>query len=64
MTEKKAFRFELEAEVMLNRSMERGSVIGRAEYVNACDSYLVRYVTSDGRQVESWISEDALVAST
>ncbi|WP_026790371.1 hypothetical protein [Pleomorphomonas oryzae] len=63
MDPKKAFRFELGAEVMLNRSMERGSVIGRSEYVNACDSYLVRYVTSDGRQVENWISEDALIST-
>jgi len=59
----RTFHFDLGAEVSLNRSLERGSVIGRAEYTNADNSYFVRYVDSTGSQVESWIAEDALIAT-
>lgn len=41
--------------------IEAGEVIGRAEYVSAEPSYLVRYRGGDGRQVEHFIGESALV---
>lgn len=58
--ENKTFRFELGQVVALVASGETGHVIARAEYTNAYNSYLVRYKAADGRQVESWWSEDAL----
>lgn len=40
--------------------IEAGEVIGRAEYKISPPSYLVRYRCGDGRQIESWIDEEAL----
>lgn len=58
----KPFRFELRQEVSLSESEEQGIVIGRAEYSNSDNSYLIRYVAGDGRQVEVWWTEDAIEA--
>lgn len=62
MAVKKTFNFKLGGEVTLDRSGEVGQVVGRAHYTNCNPSYLVRYVAADGRQVEAWLSEDALLA--
>lgn len=62
MAEKK-FQYPLYQRVALTQSEERGVVIGRAEFTNRRDTYLVRYVTGDKRQVEAWIAEDALVST-
>lgn len=56
------FRFLLRQPVKLNDSGETGTVVGRAEYTNSTNSYLVRYRSADGRQVEKWWAEDALTA--
>lgn len=53
-------KFELKQAVTISASGETGEVIGRAEYVHAEASYLVRYKCADGRAVESWWSESAL----
>lgn len=57
------FKFELEAQVKLKLSGEKGYVIGRAESTECVNQYHTRYVTGDGRQTESWIAEDALEAA-
>ncbi|WP_175681176.1 hypothetical protein [Burkholderia cenocepacia] len=54
------FKFRLGDEVTIVASGETGEVIGRAEYSNAEDGYLVRYKAGDGRATESWWSESAL----
>lgn len=54
------FKFALNDFVTLTMSAERGQVIGRAEYVDSSNCYLVRYLTGDGCQVENWIAEGAL----
>lgn len=54
------FRKKLGDTVVLKHSTEQGEVIARAEYANAEDSYLVRYVAADGSQVENWQSDSAL----
>ena len=54
------FTYELGQDVALAMSSEQGVVVGRAEYTNGADQYYVRYVAADGRQVEAWLSEDAL----
>lgn len=59
----KSFQFELDQDVRLELSGENGEVIGRAEYVNKDPQYLVRYKAADGRQVEAWWDEDALIAA-
>lgn len=55
------FSFDLHSRVRLVESDETGTVIGRAEYVESANQYLVRYRAGDGRQVESWWAESALL---
>lgn len=55
-----SFEFELQQPVGLIESDEEGQIVARAEYVNQDNCYLVRYKAADGRQVESWWSEDAI----
>lgn len=60
----KAFLFELAARVVIVSSGEAGVVIGRAQYVNSCNSYRVRYTEAgSGKAVEQWWDEDALKAA-
>jgi hypothetical protein len=55
------FKFDMQQEVRLVQSGEHGAVIGRAEYAFGNENlYLVRYVASDGRQVEGWQAESSL----
>lgn len=56
------FRFRLEQPVVLTMSGERGIVIGRSDHVHSSDQYNVRYTAADGRQVENWWDEGALIA--
>lgn len=56
----KRFAHELGDRVNLAESPEQGEVIGRCEFKAAENSYLVRYLAGDGRQVESWWGESAL----
>lgn len=58
----RSFKFELNQNVTITASGESGEVIGRGEYTNADNQYLVRYCGADGRAVESWWAEDALQA--
>lgn len=55
-----SFNFDLKQCVGIVASGEVGQVIGRAEYTNATNTYLVRYMARDGRAVEQWWAEDAL----
>ncbi|PRD64150.1 hypothetical protein [Malikia granosa] len=52
--------YQLDDDVVITASGERGQVIGRAEYTNSSNNYLVRYKCADGRAVEQWWQEDAL----
>lgn len=49
---------------MVFGAVEEGTVIGRSEYLKAGvpteDRYFVRYRAGDGRQVEDWLTPDAL----
>jgi len=56
----KPFEFRLNEELVVKASGEGGIVIGRAEFSNKCNQYLLRYKANDGRAVESWWDEDAL----
>lgn len=51
--------YELNSRVSLTLSREKGVIIGRAEYLGAPPSYLIRYVSADGRQVEGWFELSA-----
>ncbi len=57
-----AFRFELGAEVTIECSGEHGQIIGRAEYLIDEARYLIRYKCADGRAVENWWPEVALIS--
>lgn len=57
---KKEFKFQLEGFARLIESHEYGMVIGRAEYVNSENQYLIRYKAGDGRQTETWWGESGL----
>ncbi len=56
------FAFDLNQNVKLKLSEERGVIIGRGEYTERPPCYMVRYVAADGRQVEDWWNADALEA--
>lgn len=56
-------KFQLRQIVKLAESQESGTLIGRAEYVNSGASYLVRYKSADGSQVEQWWGESAIEAA-
>lgn len=40
-------------------TVEKGIIIGRAEYANGIHDYRIRYVAADGRQTEDWFQPDA-----
>ena len=52
--------FELNTQVTLIMSNEKGVVIGIAEYSEMPKQYFVRYLAADGRQCEAWFSGNAL----
>lgn len=54
------WEFELGQRVKLVESGEEGLVIGRAEYINMPNQYLVRYRAGNGQQVEAWWAFDAI----
>jgi hypothetical protein len=54
--------FQLGDAVQIAASDERGTVIGRAQYLNAEPAYLLRYKCADGRAIESWWTQQALEA--
>jgi hypothetical protein len=56
------FEFELDQNVAMEMSGEKGIVIGRSEFSTRPSLYFVRYVAADGRQCESWEDASALVA--
>ena len=47
----------------ITASGESGEIVGRAEYVNADNSYHIRYKAADGRAVTDWWTEGALEAT-
>ncbi len=55
------FKFSLEQPVVITESGEDGKVIAMATYAHAEDSYRIRYKAADGRAVEAWWDESALV---
>ena len=57
----KEFKYELDQEVVITASGEEGKIVGRAEFTYTENSYLVRYKAGDGRAVENWWTETALV---
>ncbi|MEL4071684.1 hypothetical protein WKW50_16185 [Ochrobactrum sp. GPK 3] len=59
----KNWKFGLNDKVKLILSDEEGIVIGRAEYTDLADQYLVRYRDGSGRQSEVWWTEAAVVAA-
>ncbi len=55
-----SFLYDMREIVRLRLSGESGIIIGRAEYAEADNSYLVRYKAADGRLTEAWWSETAI----
>jgi len=55
------FVYPLGTEVQIAVSSEAGIVVGRADYINQSRQYLIRYKAADGRGIESWWAEDALI---
>lgn len=56
------FRFNIGDRVTISASGESGLVVGRAEYESGVVSFLVRYKAGDGRAVEVWWNDSALVS--
>jgi hypothetical protein len=57
------FKYALGAKVAIEASGEAGEVIGRAEYRHADNAYYILYKAADGRAVQAWWDESALVAA-
>lgn len=57
------FKFDLNEEVKISISGEAGKIVGRAEYVESSNLYLVQYVTAQGRAAEDWWKESVLEAA-
>ena len=57
------FLFHMNQAVKIAVSGEEGVVVGRAEYDTAENNYFVRYRSADGRAIEQWWSESALLAA-
>ena len=57
----KDFMFDLGNEVVIVCSGESGQIIGRADYLDGDDMYNIRYKAADGRAVEAWWAESAIV---
>jgi len=57
------FKFNLGDAAKIAASDETGEVVARAEYASSENSYLLRYKSADGRAVESWWGESALVSA-
>ena len=55
------FKFELNDTATIEVSGETGKVIGRAEYTTGEVAFRIRYKSADGRAVETWWDETALV---
>lgn len=55
------FKYELGRRVVIAESGEEGEVMARADYSYSENSYYIRYKAADGRAVESWWGESALV---
>ena len=56
----KSYNFEMGQTVKLSLTGESGTIIGRAEFKYSENSYYLRYVAADGRQVQQWHDESAL----
>lgn len=56
------FKFDLEDKVVFEDAVEvKATVIGRAEYVEDGNKYLLRYMDGTGSPCECWWSEDAIM---
>jgi len=54
------FLFVLGDSVRISCSQEAGQIVGRAQYLNAENQYLIRYKKANGEAVERWWGESAL----
>lgn len=57
-----SFKHELGQAIQVTVSGEKGHVKGRAEYSRSTNQYLIHYLTTDGRGIDSWFDEDELSA--
>jgi len=55
------FKFCNGDKVMIECSGEEGVILGRAEYSTSENQYYLRYKAGDGRAVDSWWQESALI---
>jgi hypothetical protein len=55
--------FELGDTVWIECSGEKGMIVARSESLESDNQYFVRYKASDGRAVEGWWSERALLST-
>lgn len=51
------FKFDLNQEVVIKVSGEKGRIEGRAEYVSEGNGYYVHYRAADGRSASRWLAE-------
>lgn len=56
----KQFKFDIGQTVTIQTSGEQGRIVGRAEYDNSADDYLIRYTDGTGCAVQKWWTESAI----
>lgn len=57
----KIFLYDLGEKLTIVCSGEEGVVVARSDSASHCDQYLLRYKAGDGRAVEAWWDEPALL---
>lgn len=57
-------KYKIGDELVLKDSREVGEVVGRADYKDHKDQYLLRYVSAQGVLVEQWWPESALAEAS
>jgi len=55
------FTFDLDNEVKIIASGETGIIKGRAEYVNAANSYYIEYKQANGVAVTQWWDQNSII---
>lgn len=57
----KKYKYDLGQKLVIGCSNEEGQVIARSDSAAHVDQYLLRYKAGDGRAVEAWWDETALM---
>ena len=58
MERQKVFKYQLNDTVGIEGMLNPGTIMGRAEYLNANNQYFVKYINGSGNLVREWLDEE------